>query len=305
MGTRVRIILAIGRSVLMVLLLLLNRTQPYAAASEQVVADPNLSALSLQYTGTMNVKAGDVVSIGWLDIAGFIESRNEPGFNQGLLPNHNWRGFLSAMFAYPAIRRMQIVVSPFIGVEHESSHATMGIAEEPREPYRMIYDHQYRKSLLNGLPLGARLVMHDELQQLSVQACATVYFLSKNTPELPGLDVASGGGLSAGMEYSYKFGSRLGAFASLFGRHIFRGGTELTGEIYEEGVHGPVLRMVTYPVINRATTFSAMAGIAVPLYQARRTFKVYLWYLHGNPYGYIDSRDIRNRFGGGFAFQGM
>jgi hypothetical protein len=294
-----------SRTVIPFFLLVLYLSGANATPPEQLVADPNLIASAVQYSGTERMRAGDRFAIGSFTIGGFIEARNEPGFNQGLLPNHNWRGFVAGTFVYPVIRQMQADIALFTGLEHESSHATMGIAEEPRVAYRMIYDHWYRKSLLNGLPLGAQLVMFDELQRFSVRAAGTWYFLSKNTPELGGLDVAGSGGVSIGAEYAYQFGNHAGAFVSLYERYIFRGPAEQTGLIYESGDGSvPVQRMMTYPVINRSTTFCAAGGLSLPLFQSRRIVKCYLWYLHGNPYGYVDSRDERNLFGLALTIQG-
>jgi hypothetical protein len=273
-------------------------------ASRQVPADPNLIALGGEYCGTLQLKAGDRLTFGWFDIGGFIEVRNEPQFNRGLFPNHNWRGFLSGTFAYPIIRQMQSSFSLFTGLEHESSHATMGIVEETDDPYAMIYDHAYRKSVMNGLPIGVELSMFDEVQQLVLKGSGAWHFLSKNTPELPGLETANSGGFTLGGEYRYQFGRRLGCFASLHERFVFQGAEKRSGDIYITGDNGPVAERRDYPVINRVNTFTVMGGISLPLFEARRLLDLYLRYLYGNSYGYVDSREKRSIIAAGVTVRG-
>ena len=273
-------------------------------ASRQIPADPNLIALGGEYCGTPQLKAGDRLTFGWFDIGGFVEVRNEPQFNRGLFPNHNWRGFLSGTFTYPLIRQMQSTLSLFTGLEHESSHATMGIVEATRDPYAMIYDHAYRKSVMNGLPVGVELSMFDEVQQLVLKGSGAWYFLSKNTPELPGLEAANSGGFALGGEYRYQFGRRLSCFVSFHERFIFRGSEKRNDDIYIAGDNGPVAELRRYPVINQVNAFTVMGGISLPLFEVRRLLDIYVRYLYGNIYGYVDSREKRSVVAAGVTVRG-
>ncbi|MBN1575049.1 MAG: hypothetical protein JW913_00750 [Chitinispirillaceae bacterium] len=263
---------------------------PTDGASEQIPADPNCIASGFEYGGTLQLKAGDRLTIGWLDIGGFIETRNDPCFNQGLLPNHNWRGVLAGHFSYPLIREMQSSLSLFTGLEHESSHATMGIVESISDPYGMIYDRRYRRSMLNALPVGAELVMYDQVNRLVLRGSGAWYFFSKNTPELPGLETGNSGGVTLGGSYCYLFGKLVSCFVSVHERFIFSGTAERTGDIYIAGDNGSVVERRDYPVINRINTVTVRGGISLPLFESRRLLDVYVRYLYGHCYGYVDSR---------------
>ena len=65
------------------------------AGLPQTLAGPNSIGSAVEYCGMLHMKAGELISVGIVDLGGFIEVRNEPRFNQGIFPNHNWRGFLS------------------------------------------------------------------------------------------------------------------------------------------------------------------------------------------------------------------
>lgn len=274
-------------------------------AYEQITADPELIASGAELSRTLSVKVGDRFTVGGLDIGGFVETRNEPRFNQGVLPNHNWRGFVSALYSFPLIRDMQFSTILFTGIEHESSHATMGIVEETRDPYAMIYDHKYRKHSMNGIQFGAQLVMFDQVNRLALQGRGIWYLFSRNTPELPGLDLTHSGGVSLGGVYRHLFSRRIGGFVSAHGRLVFRSSAERSAEVYIRDGDGMVLRRLNYPVMNRIGTVNIQTGLTVPLFEARRFFDIYVKYLYGNIYGYVDSRDKRHVVALGLIFRGM
>jgi hypothetical protein len=275
------------------------------ASSSQIPADPNSIASGFEFCGTLHLKAGDRISIKWFDIGGFIEVRNESRFNQGLFPNHNWRGFISGLFTWPVIRQMQYSFSLATGFEHESSHATMGIVENTKDPFDMVYDHNYRKSALNELPVRAQLDMFDQTQRLSIRGGFGWYFLSKNTPELEGLAVANSGGLMLSGTYRYLFSQRLGCFFSLHERLIFRSPAEIEGMIYIKGDRGPENVTRQYPVVRQVNTITMLGGISLSLFQSRRLLDIYIRYLYGHCYGYIDSREKRSVFAAGMALHGL
>ncbi len=273
-------------------------------ALEQISADPDVIGSGIEFCRTLQVKAGDRFTIGRFDIGGFIEARNEQRFHQGLLPNHNWRGVLGGFYSYPLVRQMQLALYLFTGFEHESAHATMGIVEPTGDPHGMIYDHQYRKSILNALPLGAELVMYDQLHRLVLRGSGNLYFHSKNTPELSGPETGNGGGLTVGGVYRYLFGGRVSCFASLHDRLIFRGAARASDGIWVFEDTTLVITKHAYPVINQVNTVSVQGGISLPLFQSRRLLDVYFRYLYGHVYGYVDSREIRSIVAVGVAIRG-
>lgn len=277
-----------------------------AGASElrQVPANPDLIGSGLEYHGTLQMKAGDLLRFGIVDLGGFVEVRNEPQFNQGLFPNHNWRGFVAGRVAWPLVTEMQLHLLLVSGLEHESAHATMGIVEPTDDPFGMIYDHQYRRYILNALPAGVELIMFDALQRLVLEGRGMWYFLSKNTPELPGLETGNSGGFSLGGEYRYQMLRLLDLFVSVHERFIFRGTEELSGAVYYRGAEKPLPLQVAWPVINRANTFTATAGVSFPLFEARRQCDLYVRFQLGNGYGYIDSREKRRCIAAGLAVWG-
>ncbi len=277
-----------------------------AGASElrQVPANPDLIGSGVEYHGTLQMKAGDLLRFGIVDLGGFVEVRNEPQFNRGLFPNHNWRGFIAGRIVWPLVSEMQTRLLLFSGLEHESAHATMGIVEPTDDPYGMIYDHQYRKYILNALPAGVELIMFDALQRLVLEGRGMWYFLSKNTPELPGLETGNSGGFSLGGEYRYQVMRLLDLFVSVHERFIFRSTEEWSGAVYYRGSGKPLPLQVAWPVINRTNTVTATAGVSFPLFEARRQCDVYIRLLFGNGYGYIDSREKRRCIAAGLVVWG-
>jgi hypothetical protein len=275
-----------------------------AFSADQITADPNFTGCSAEYSRTLQVKAGNTVSCGVLNIGGFIEARNEPRFNQGLLPNHNWRGFITGTCFYPVIQKMQVSCSLGAGVEHESSHATMGIVEPTERPYDCIYDHAYRKSVMNAVQACTRFEMFDTWNRLLLKGSLSFYFLSKNTPELPGLSTANSGGLTFNALYRHLFTAKMGCFVSLHERSVFQGSKKVRGEVYfyDKELNQ---KMVDYPIINDISAFSCCAGVSLPLFQSRHLCEIYLRYLYGHCYGYIDSREKRNVFSVGVALSGF
>jgi hypothetical protein len=279
--------------------------EPLCTGLPQMIADPNVMGPGVEYCGMLHMKAGDRISVGIIDIGGFIEVRNEARFNQGLFPNHNWRGFLSGMVSWPIVNLMQTCLYLTGGMEHESSHATMGIVEETDQPYEMIYDHQYRKSLFNAVPIGCELIMYDHLQELILRGSVLWFFLSKNTPEVAGLTTAQSGGFSVSGTYYYSLTNRVRCFGAMHDRFVFEGPEDVTGERFGSGENGPELISGRYSVINQIHTFSVSAGVAMSLFQARRTLNVFVRYLYGHFYGYVDSRDNRSMVSAGILLTGL
>ena len=127
----------------------------FAAHAERfALADPDLAATGVSLGRELSIRIGDHLETRWLQAGGLFEARNESRFNQGLLPNHNWRGFL---YVHAVADLNTFAHLPFVlyaGFEHESAHPTMGIERPTAVSYEMIYDGTYRRFMLNSIPCG-------------------------------------------------------------------------------------------------------------------------------------------------------
>ncbi len=273
-------------------------------ASEQIQADLNSIGSAIEFDGALQLKVGDALSMGNATIGGFVEIQNETRFDEGLLPNHRWRGVLSGTVSCVLRDHMQQKLLLFTGLEHESSHATMGIVESTEDPYEMIFDHRYRRCMLNALPLGLSYEAYDRIQRFVIRGYGAWYFLSKNTPELDEKTVGNSGGFAASALYRYQIGKRIGLFFSVHERFLFRGPRLHKGTVYVDENGELSAKTLDYPVVNRISTFSIASGVSLPLFRSRRLLSVYLRFLHGNLYGYVDSRDIRSRISVGMMVSG-
>jgi len=102
------------------------------AAAWPLFSDNNQATTSFGLCGSVQARVGDQLRFSRFSLRAFIEARNEQRFNQSLLPNHNWRGFVATSLYLPAISfKKHTIVLPQIGIEHESAHPTMGIKEKP------------------------------------------------------------------------------------------------------------------------------------------------------------------------------
>ena len=269
--------------------------------AEQNTADINMIACDIEQKSTMQVRVGDIITFGAISAGGFFESRNEPLFNQNILPNHSWRGVLSFSSAWPVFQQVQSTIDAIATFEHESAHATMGIKKPTLNPFYMIFDNTYRKVSLNAGKAGARIYMYDQVQTFSAYATIDGYLNSKNTPELPGLKTGSSFGLSCGGFYRHAIVGYMDVFISLHNRYIHEGSRKEDGEIFvrKDGTLRTSSR--DYPLIAATNTFSVCTGMGIPLFQSRHRLELYGRWLYGSPYGYVDSRDIRNFFAVGCA----
>ncbi len=280
-------------TVLMVLLLCGDM-----AHASTLSADPDHIATGIEYHGTPSVRIGDDLQFGLFVLGGMIEVRNEERFNQGLFPNHNWRGFFFAGFDCPLFTggtSSGIITTRF---EHESAHPTMGFNEPTDDPYQMIYDGTYRNIDLNSFMLRYSHTISGSCI-LRLTCDLRFYFLSRNTPELPYTDKGWSEGISGGAEFTAPLAGPCDFFVSVFDRYIFRGGKEFRGDVYfsEGGV--PVQKNVSYPVINSVNTVSLKSGVTLHDDDPGVKLSVYLSVLCGNIYGFVDSRDNRTQYAAG------
>lgn len=269
-----------------------------AAAVNWNNSDPDLVATGYEFYGVPAVKVGDYVRFQDFALGGFIESRNEERFDQGPLPNHNWRGYGFFRYDGEVLERQGNIITLSAGLEHESAHPTGGFHENNDEAYEMIFDGLYRNINLNSLLLGFSQVL-GSVYQLRYGAEYQFYFLSKNTPELHDTALTHSHGFSAGVEFFAALGPALDLFVSVFDRYIFRGGAEREDWIYHDSEAGVVQRYEAYPVINGMNTVVVKAGLLVNRRSEYRRVMVYGKMLYGNIFGFVDSREERLRFSAG------
>jgi hypothetical protein len=93
-----------------------------AHAQTRFDADPDFISSGYSWNGVAQVNIGDLIAIRGLILGGMVVIRNEARFNQGLLPNHNWRGFVHAGYrlAPKAFTKRELAV--VTAIEHGSAH---------------------------------------------------------------------------------------------------------------------------------------------------------------------------------------
>jgi len=266
-----------------------------------VMADPDHISTGIGFTGTPSVRVGDALTGSIFSGGGMIEVRNEERFNQGLLPNHNWRGFafVYADYVFPAWQMGTTGITA--GFEHESAHPTMGLNESASDEYEKVYDGTYRNINLNSFLLR---VTHTVGSSFRVNLCADFqfYFLSRNTPELPWGNLGWSEGLSGGVEIFIPCSEGVECYLSVFDRYIFRGPVEERGYLWED--QGGVLVQVErdYPRMNSVNTVAVRAGVCFKGLVPCGTVSIYLGLLHGNIFGLTDSREVRTIYSAGIEF---
>lgn len=255
-------------------------------------ADPDRIATGFEFRGSPAIRVGDRLQAGFFEAGGMVEVRNEERFNQEALPNHNWRGFAFACFNGDLYGGDYLKASMAAGYEHESAHPTGGLGWDGGSAHEAIYDGAYRNINLNSLMV--RLACEAGRRfALRLSADYQYYFLGRNTPELPGDRLGSSHGLSGGLELLLPVADGVKVFVSAFGRRIFQGPADETGEVYVESGGEVRKSTVSYPLINGVSTVSARCGVSAEGLVPRGTVSVYCGILHGNIFGFVDSRERR------------
>ncbi len=279
-------------------LIIISLSASIAQAAVINYADPDLISMGYEYYGSPSIKIGDYVEFHNFRLGGFIETRNEDRFEQGPLPNHNWRGFGFLRYFQELyqgdVNRMTLMA----GFEHESAHPTGGFHENNDEAYEMIYDEMYRNINLNSfsLGIGGSTTGRVRLRYLSDYR---VYVFSRNTPELHDNALTQSHGISAGLELLAGISSSVELFVSLFDRRIFAGDKHRPDWIYYDENGVTVTRYQSYPVINDINTVVLKTGILLHREGGARTLCLYGKVLYGNIYGFVDSREERLVFSAG------
>ncbi len=259
--------------------------------ADTIVSDPDHISTGIKFSGVPAATVGDSFNWAPFSLGAMAEIRNEEKFNQGALPNHNWRGFLFFYYEKFLIKKKSMIKFTS-GFEHESAHPTMGLNDWGNDAYDGIYDGTYRNINMNSILLrlsrtsgsGYSLTLTGDMQ---------FYFYSRNTPELPERDLAWSEGFSGGFEFRYPAGRNTDFFISGFDRYIFRSKEKAEGSIYYDSGSGLETRDENYPVINSVNTISAKAGFIFSNIIPDKKISICCGFIYGNIYGFVDSREKR------------
>ena len=260
-------------------------------ANAFVLADPDKPSFSLEYSGVPSAKVGN--SFIWRDIffGGFLESRNESRFNQGVLPNHNWRGYGFLFYEYKFEDFSLGGFSLINGIEHESAHPTMGFNEFNEKAYELIYDDKYRNINLNSISSSIHYEYKNSYLTVKSIANFQYYLFSKNTPELHNTDLGNSFSFSFGVDLIFPLFESRRIFISLFDRYMFKGDDYRIDSIYYDENGVVIDKNESYPIINSTNTFVVKTGVtfSYDLY----SLSLYGKFLYGNIFGFVDSREKR------------
>ncbi len=277
---------------LLVLIIILSAIySDHLYAAETVLSDPDHISTGFEYRGSPDIKLGDTFGVSGFTFGGMADIRNESRFNQGILPNHNWRGFVFAYYN-GSLTDDTDLLNLTVGFEHESAHPTMGFNDGNDQAYDKIYDSTYRNINMNSLLLRLNS-RSGSGYALTLMGDAQFYFSSRNTPELPVNELTWSEGVSAGFEFKYPISSYAEFFISGFDRYIFQSRYKTKGNIYYDTGSGVETRLENYPVINNTNTVSAKTGFIFGNVIDNRKVSIYCGILYGNIFGFVDSREKR------------
>ena len=264
--------------------------------SLNVLADNDHVSHQVQYAKGINVKLGNEIRTEHFKLGGFFEVRNEKRFDEGYLPNHNWRGFLDFSLLFNG--QKSGLINDFlsdnhylsIGYEHESAHASMGIEESTDDALERIYDGEYRSINLNSLSIKNFYVLSGKKMAFLLKGEYQVYFYSKNTPERSDKKLTQGHGVSAGVDWFYKMFSGYELVVSLHNKYMFNGIGKEGTSIYVDTDTGVGRIAENYPVIRGMNTFEVLSGFRGWSSYLDRHYMLYAKYTRGNKGGFVDSR---------------
>jgi hypothetical protein len=266
-------------------------------ANAAVLADVDHMDSRVEWHGVPELKVGDHIPFGDFQLGGFIDVRNDARFNQAALPNHNWRGYALAGFTHNLTLNTHWTLGLPAEFHHESAHASMGIQGATTHAMEMIYDGQYRNVNRNAFATGVNLNWSSTFTA-NLQIRALEYVRSRNAPEAANTNLAYAQGISAGGELRIPF-HKISFELSGFFRHEFQGDRMAYAHIDYDSAGTVISHLQAYPVFHSTNTFSALAGIGIPVGNLGRTATLYTQMIQGNPGGFIDSREQLFQWGGG------
>jgi hypothetical protein len=266
-----------------------------AFSETELKANPDYISSGLSWTteGIPSAHVGDVLSFHYILIGGMLETRNEKRFNQGIFPNHDWRGVATIEASLYERRIEPSLLSVYAGFCHESAHATMGIREPTEKAFDLIYDDVYRRMMLNSINVSGLISNASGKNTFLARVDYNFYFCSKNTPELTGSKLGSSNGVSAGAENRYRLGRNTGCYISLYDRYIVEGSDTDQGYVHVGNDEQLRNILVKYPIIDHVNTVVIKTGFFIVFNESHNEAELYAKVLYGNSYGFIDSRDTR------------
>ncbi|MBN1983377.1 MAG: hypothetical protein JW795_17705 [Chitinivibrionales bacterium] len=281
--------------ILLVFNMIVSQSNAMAVTESSVRADPDLVYSGFGYAQASVIKVGDLLKKKYFQLSGFIEVRNEPIFNCELLPNHTWRGYMHLYGLLPFHLWNDHTCELACGYEHESAHPTMGIKKETMNAFEKIYDDNYRITNLNSVVLRYFQSCSTKTACIKLVLDYQWYFKSRNTPELAGNRLGSSHGASAGVEGTIALSKNRFLFCSLFDRYIHTGSQKITGIIYSGNDATFSSALTLYPLMNAVNSASAAIGVSTYIAALNRSCDVYVSYIFGNIFGFVDSREKRKR----------
>ena len=289
------------KSIITVLLVIFCLTDS-SYCSNGLYANPDFFRSSMRMTseGVAAISIGENISLRGFSVGGMIEVRNERRFNQGVFPNHNWRGVCRAEYEPYKWNNNTLKITVITGLYHESAHPTMGIVEESKKAYELIYDKTYRRMNLNAVNVGSRFQQQLSSGTFFFEGFYHFYFVSKNTPELSGSTLTHGHGLSFGAQWERSVRKTAAFYLSLFDRFMFDSRLNASGDIYFGNGSNLTKQNTSYPVIRQTNTVTVKSGLNRTIGNTGVRIGFFACILYGNPYGFIDSRDKRTLFSAGF-----
>lgn len=266
-------------------------------SSNEIVANPEFISSGLEWNGTASMRIGDHYNFHHFVFGGMIEVRNEERFDEGVFPNHNWRGFFLTEYS---LFKLSSSFNVALGFEHESAHPTMGIETVPKTEYQYIYNEQYRRYSMNSFTLSL-VKTFDFWGMINTWKIKNhFFFYSTNTPEIYDGDAyAQSFGFDFGTSFEYLF-KRSSLFLSLYLNTQLDSKGMKTGDRWISDGDSFTIEYITEPVIQSSPTFNSRLGWNFPIVNKSLSVKLYTQYRWGHPRGFVDSREVRKDFGFGF-----
>lgn len=267
------------------------------------VADIDHVDSRIEWAGLPAIKVGEYLAANGFSLGGFVELRDEARFDQGYLPNHQWRGFLRLGYTYD-VNILDSLQAQFpMGYQHESAHASMGIKEETTRAYDLIYDDRYRIVNRNAFFAGYAL-RYRHGWDVCWQTKYLRYVGSRNTPEAANKVLTYGNGFATGLDVSFPMSwvnrPQWAFVVSGFLRQEFESSRKVNTLVHFDSTGGAQELLVDYPVFRATRGIVGTMGLSVPMGTRRLFF--YGQYGFGNLGGFYDSRQKNTRVAGGVMF---
>lgn len=247
-------------------------------------ADPHLPRLEYSKFSLPHAKVGQ--DFWWQNfwLAGMVDLQNEPDFNQGFFPNHNWKGYASTGYLYS----MESPIQWGFGLEHQSAHATMGIVKEKEKLIDYLYDNSYRKYEFNTLSIDLLWSVPGYKGIWKGTHRILYHVIGKNTPELSGLKTTQGWGFDSGIQGEIPLYPQIKLSLAGYYQGIFEGKEKTTTSIIIQKNSQFYDSLVTRPILAKTSTLVFATSAIYSL--ERLKIGIFARFLRGYPLMYWDSR---------------